>query len=86
MQRDSELIEKILFAVERHSPDAGFMNLQIPGYTDAQISYHVGLLVESGHLEAYNFSGDDKNDWRPTRLTDRGHTRIAEMRRRQEAK
>lgn len=73
MKRDLDLIRKILLSVESDTTNRGFINVKIEGYTPDQIFYHVALLKEAGYIEAKEFSGDDKHEWYPTRLTWNGH-------------
>ena len=52
MQRDMHLIKQILKYVERYGPGAkGWLeDPEIPGYTDDQIEYHIGLCKQAGYL------------------------------------
>jgi len=73
MKRDMDLVRKILFQVEAHqAPDAPF-EVDVPGYSQEQIAYHVRLLAAAGLLRAMDFSGNGPLDWQPQSLTWSGH-------------
>ena len=73
---DKDLVREILLAVEKsnHLP-IGWMDLDVPGRSKLEVSYHVRLLDEAGFIEAQDLSiaSEDGFDWRPKRLTFRGH-------------
>jgi DNA-binding transcriptional ArsR family regulator len=73
VKRDMELIRSILFAVEEAKPDADLSNLKYDGYSEAQVTEHIGLLVEAGYIEAYSWEGDGRKTYLPKRLTWAGH-------------
>ena len=73
MKRELELIRLILLEIEKQPYDQGPIEAEIPGYTSAQISYHVLLLKDAGLIEAIDFSTFAGSDWKPTRLTWQGH-------------
>jgi hypothetical protein len=54
MKRDLELVRQILFTME--NMDMGLINgarsLRIDGYSENQIHYHLGLMVQAGLLHA----------------------------------
>jgi hypothetical protein len=76
MKRNPELIRAILLQVEA---DAGvsidLVTLNIEGFEDRLVSYHVNLLRDAGFLEAEHIpdSSDDGWIWMPKRLTWNGH-------------
>lgn len=74
MKLDKELVREILLSVEacEQTPDS-WIDLEIEGYGDQEISYHVLLLHEAGFLKAQDLSSLADFDWRPKRLTYRGH-------------
>ena len=73
MKREMELIRQILLEIEKRPYDQGLIDLEIPGYTSSQVSYHVLLLKDAGLIEAIDFSTFAGPDWRPSRLTWQGH-------------
>ena len=75
MKRDMELVRKVLLATEEN-PDPIFRltNLNIDGYTQVEISYHVKMLSDAGFVTAQNLT--TQNDglcWMPKSLTWEGH-------------
>lgn len=75
MKRDLDLSRIILFAIEKDEKATGhgFISLNIDGYSEEQISYHVQLLQEAGLIEAKNWSSQSSFQWVPSRLTWQGH-------------
>jgi hypothetical protein len=73
MKRDLDLVRKILFEVEKSPTPWGWVNLQIPGYSDEEISYHVKLLADAGLVQAKDLSSTAGFSWKPTALTWEGH-------------
>jgi hypothetical protein len=51
MKRDMDLIRKILFACEAHACGFAPHPLQVEGYDNETIGFHVLLMVEAGLLE-----------------------------------
>ena len=72
MKRDMELVRKILFAVEGKGFDDG-LDLQIDGYSDQEISYHIMILDEAGLLKGIEQSATSDLCWFVERLTWAGH-------------
>lgn len=50
MQRDMELIRKILFKIEDTVDNVNKTNIYIEGYTQEQVAYHCSLLYEGGYI------------------------------------
>jgi hypothetical protein len=73
MKRDMDLIRTILLEVEAAAPQPGWIDLEIVGYDPAVISEHVQLLADEGLIEAKDLSAHDGFEFRPTRLTWKGH-------------
>ena len=76
MKRDMELIREILFAVEKSEEDLrGWIELELPGRSQKEVSYHVMLLDQAGLIEAQDLcsTDDDGFEWRPKSLTWQGH-------------
>ena len=75
MKRDIDLVRAILLSIE-NGEDAnghGFIYLNIPGRSQEEVSYHVGLLYEAGLVDAVNLSTLNSYEWQPRKLTWRGH-------------
>lgn len=72
VQRNMELVRSILLEVER-SPVEKIMDVNVPGHTAEEISYHVMLLHKAGLLEAQDCSHMQARCWKPIRLTWEGH-------------
>jgi Hypothetical protein (DUF2513) len=73
MKRDMTLVREILLATEAHPPGQGPANLQLPGFSAEQMSYHVKIMAEAGFIEALDASTHDGMEWNPTSLTWQGH-------------
>lgn len=56
MQRDMELIRKILFTIEEKYIDVGICNneMQIDGYDMKTVGYHCAVLHDAGLISNYN--------------------------------
>jgi hypothetical protein len=52
MQRDMELIRKIMLVVEQHEHGFAPRDLTVDGYSDEQVGYHCWLLNDAGLAEA----------------------------------
>jgi hypothetical protein len=52
MQRDMELIRKIMLTVEQHDHGFAPREIEIEGYSDEQVGYHCYLLGDAGLAEA----------------------------------
>ena len=59
MKRDIDLVRHILLAAEAR--DSAYVNetLQIDGYTDEQVDYHVYLMWQAGLVEASDTSASE---------------------------
>ena len=73
MKRDLDLTRKILEQVEEKSQGMGMVDLDIPGFTQDQISYHVMQLDQAGFLKAIDCSTMEGMDWKASSLTWDGH-------------
>ena len=73
MERDLDLVRKILLAVEDWPEPDDWIPLDIKCYTPEQISYHVKLLAQGGLIEANNLSSKSTFKWKATSLTWEGH-------------
>ena len=52
MQRDLELIKKILIEIEEFPTNAGKFEFKIEGYSDEEVAYNAYLLNEANYIEA----------------------------------
>ena len=71
-----DLARLILLKIEQTADDPrSWINLEVPDYTPAEVSYHVMILNEAGLIDACDLStmGRGNSDWRPKRLTWNGH-------------
>lgn len=73
MQRDWELIRRILFQTEERGGVLGFVTLELPEYTPEAVAYHVRLLHEQGLIVAQHHSTHSGISWDPSYLTAVGH-------------
>lgn len=72
MQRDLDLVRQILLAVEA-KPTANASALDMPGYSDEQVTYHIRIMLQAGLLEVLNQTTDQAERYAPTSLTWAGH-------------
>ncbi len=73
MRRNFDLIRAIALKVEESSESPlGWIELEIDGFSDEEVSYHVMLMDEAGILVGQNLSSGELC-WRPKRLTWVGH-------------
>ena len=74
MKRDIDLVRTILLSIEdgKDANGHGLVRLNIPGRSQEEVSYHVGLLYEAGLVDAVNLSALDGYEWQPKGLTWRG--------------
>jgi len=82
MQRDMELIRKILFKIEDTVDNIGKNNLQIEGYTKEQVAYHCSILYEGGYIHACNiqYGSNEVYLFSVGRLTWEGHEFLDKIR------
>lgn len=77
MQRDMELIRKILFVIEEKYVNTFLNSFDIPvdGYDVKTIGYHCALLHDAGLIADYGgeYSDDELKDFSVGRLTWDGH-------------
>lgn len=75
MKRDLDLIRAILKKVESHEDPSGLHEtLDINGYNQNEISYHIKLLNDERFLDAMDVSSAGPNFlWWPGSLTWKGH-------------
>lgn len=68
-----DLIRKILLEVEEIPYDAGFCDLQIEGHSPIEVSYHITLLNQAGHVDGKDMSTMGNTNWKVRSLTWQGH-------------
>ena len=74
MKRDMDLARKILFEMEKRPPLKGtFQQVEVDGYSEEDINYHVMLLDEAGLIKAQNLTSHSGGRYIPLRLTWQGH-------------
>ena len=74
MKLDKDLVREILLVVEASEEDPrASISLVVEGKTPMVVSYHVMLLHEAGLIVAQDLCSMSDFDWRPKRLTIRGH-------------
>lgn len=82
MQRDMDLVREILLAVEDQAASvANFFSLELEGYEQAVVSYHLILLHEAGFIEGRRLDaiGADSQFY-VDRLTWSGHEFLDDIR------
>ncbi|WP_456293247.1 DUF2513 domain-containing protein [Pseudomonas sp. AK106] len=74
MKLDKDLVREILLAIEASTktPDS-WIDLAIEGHSEDEVSYHVMLLHEARFIEAQDLCSMSDFDWRPKRMTIKGH-------------
>lgn len=82
MQRDMELVRKILFKIEENVDNVVCHNLKIEGYSMDQIAYHCSILHEGGYVYDYKaqYSGNGLYSFGVGRLTWEGHDFLDKIR------
>lgn len=75
MQRDMELVRKILFKIEETVDNVVCHNLKIEGYSMDQVAYHCSILYEGGYVYDYKaqYGGNSLYSFGVGRLTWEGH-------------
>lgn len=73
MKRDMDLVRKILLAIEESEDPFFSSSLQIDGYTDKEIGYHVRIMVDGGLVDAKDSSTFQGEDFLIHGLTWQGH-------------
>jgi len=84
MQRDMELIRKILFAIEKEYVDVwlDYSDLKIEGYDFKTVGYHCSILYDAGLVYDYKgqYAGDELYFFGVGRLTWEGHDFLDKIR------
>ena len=74
MKRNVDLYRKILEAMEART-DFQYVEVEVPGHDQAEVNYHVALLVRAGMLVGQDMTSlaDKHQRFSPTALTWAGH-------------
>ena len=73
MKRDMDLIRSILLQVEATDDPQEWIDPEVEGRSELEVSYHVMLMDQGGLLEAMDRSAIGIFRWSARRLTWRGH-------------
>ena len=75
MKRDMKLCKEILVQTENHFSQRGEpVSIQVEGYSDDEIGYHIYLLAQAGMIEVLDFTSMvNAWSWRAQSLTWAGH-------------
>lgn len=82
MQRDMELIRKILFKIEETVDNVTKYNLEIEGYAMKEVAYHCSVLHEGGYIHTCNvqYADNEVYSFSVGRLTWEGHDFLDKIR------
>lgn len=80
MKRDLELAVKILLELERATPNAALKKVEIEGYDDEAVSYHIKLLDDVGLVDGKDLSTKSGFDWWVRDITWAGHDFLDQQR------
>jgi hypothetical protein len=71
--RDMNLVRKLLLEMEKQPYTGNFINVEIEGVADDDITYHVILMSEANLIDAMNLTTMSNIEWQPLRITWQGH-------------
>ncbi|MCR3761796.1 DUF2513 domain-containing protein [Clostridium felsineum] len=82
MERDMELVRKILLYIEKNYVDVALYDLNIEGYDLKTIAYHCKLCYEEGMISDYKdyYAGSELRDFGVSSLTWKGHDFLEKIR------
>lgn len=80
MKRDMDLVRRILLTMEADAPASGTDGIEIDGYDDETVAYHVIIMGEAGLLVVIDGSTLAGVNAIPERLTWAGHEFIESVR------
>lgn len=82
MERDMELVRKILFKIEEEFVSTAIMNLKIDGYDLETVAYHCHLLHDAGLISSYksHYAGNELWCFSVGSLTWEGHDFLDKIR------
>lgn len=72
MKRNMDLVRQILLEIEKRSDPGEIAHVQLVGFDEEEISYHIQLLDDGGLLKGTDFSTRTV-DWMAGPLTWEGH-------------
>src|SRR5262249_19298971 len=73
MKRDMEFIRKLMLWVEAKTTPYADETPTFDGYSQEEVAYHSGLLIEAGLAEGINASTQHEREFFLSRLTWEGH-------------
>lgn len=73
MKRDMDLCRTLLIELESAEQLQGWVDLEIAGRSDEEVTYHIRLLQEAGLIEAQDLTTLTSTTWKAKRLTWAGH-------------
>ena len=73
MKRDMDLVRILLIEMEKTPSYLSNPNLDIPGYSQEEVHFHLMLLEEAGLIKARDMSAGNDIYWIPERLTWQGY-------------
>lgn len=56
MKRDMDLVRKLIFAIEDRPPDSTPDRLEVEGYTDVEVGYHLSIMLEADLIHGFDSS------------------------------
>ena len=82
MERDMELVRKILFKIEEQYVSTAIMSLKIEGYEKEQVAYHCSIMHDAGLLSSYKpiYGGNQLYAFSVGHLTWEGHDFLDKIR------
>ena len=75
MYRNMDLARAVLFELEKRPFQSAWHLIDIPGYSEEDVSYHIRLLREAGFIEAVDLTtlGSPHPEWKAQTITWAGH-------------
>ncbi len=82
MERDMELVRKVLIAIEEQYVDVVVYNLKVQGYGQKQVAYHCKILYDAGLISDYgaSFGNNELGIFGVGSLTWEGHEFLDKIR------
>ena len=82
MERDMELVRKILFKIEEQYISTVIIDLKIEGYAKEQVAYHCSIMCDAGLILSYKpvYAGNQLFGFTVGRLTWEGHDFLDKIR------
>jgi hypothetical protein len=80
MKRDMDLCRKILIEIEKLPFEPGWNTIEVDGYSEENIVYHVYLLYDAGLIDARDVSAGNKSTWYPVCIRWEGQEFLASSR------